>query len=129
MTVLIYMSFDLSLRREKLAEIIWCNEETARNIYLYYDLMTIITNYHKSQWRIKTWLTARFLSSAVEDLLVRYLIYVLFFLRFLVNCTQQLILENTLFSKTNSTWTVDQVSFCVKHQISLVLSQRITTRQ
>lgn len=129
MAVLIYMGSGLPPRREELAGITWCNGETARNIYLHYDLVAVITGYYKSQWRIGTRPTARFLPPAVGELLVRYLIYVPSFLRFLMNCTQQMPLTNTLFSKGNSTWTADQVSSCVKHQTSLVLGQRITTRQ
>ena len=129
MAVLIHMSSGLPSRREELAGITWCNGEAARNIYLHYNLVAVITGYHKSQWLIGTRPTARFLPSAVGELLVRYLIYVPSFLRFLMDCTQQSSLGNTLFSEAGSTWTAQQVSSCFKHQTSLVLGQSITTRQ
>ena len=129
LAVLIYMGSGLPPRQAELAGITWCNGETVRNIYLHYNLVAVITGYHKSQWRIGTRPTARFLPPAVGELLVRYLIYVPAFVRFLVNCTQQVTPPNTLFSEAHSTWTADQVSNCVAHQTSLVLGQRITTRQ
>ncbi|KAA6414388.1 MAG: hypothetical protein FRX48_01137 [Lasallia pustulata] len=98
------MGSGLPSRRAELAGITWCNGETARNIYLHYNSVAVITGYHKSQWRIGTWPTVHFLPPAVGELLVRYLIYVPAFVRFLVNCTQQVTLPNALFSEADSTW-------------------------
>ena len=45
----------------------------------------MITDYHKTQWQVGTRLIAWFLFTAVDDLLMYYLIYVLSFLCFLHN--------------------------------------------
>ncbi|KAA6406587.1 MAG: hypothetical protein FRX48_09642 [Lasallia pustulata] len=44
------MGSGLPPRRAELTGITWCNGETARNIYLHYNLVAVITGYHKSQW-------------------------------------------------------------------------------
>lgn len=86
LAVLIYWSSGLPPRRKELAMVQWCNGESVRNIYLLDGSVVLLTGYHKSQWRIGTRPVARFLAPAVGDLLVRYLIYVPPFLRFLYHC-------------------------------------------
>lgn len=123
------MTAGLPPRRRELAILLWCNEETARNIYIYQGTVAIITSYHKSEWRVGTRPTARFLPPAVGDLYVRYVIYVLSFRRFLHSCMQLPLTRGLLFSTSGSGWTGDQIGACIKRWTTLLLQDPITSRQ
>lgn len=97
MSVLIYWPSGLPPRRKELVGAAWCNNETARNLYISPGLVALITGYHKSEWRIGTRRIAQFLSPAVGHLLVRYLIYVPSFVRFLQSCMQSALNPGFLF--------------------------------
>ncbi len=126
---LIYMGSGLPPRRKELAGISWCNQETARNVYLYHGFVAITTGYHKSQWRIGTRPVARFLPQAVGELLVRYLIYVPPFVRFLNHRMQRQNDRSSLFCKADSVWSADRLGDCIKRQTRAMLGFTISTRQ
>ena len=88
LAVLVYMGSGLPPRRRELIGVSWCNQETARNLYVYQHQVMIVTGYYKSQWRVGTRPVARFLPPAVGEVLVRYLIYVPPLLRFFHHCLQ-----------------------------------------
>ncbi len=91
--------------------------------------MAIITGYYKSEWRIGTRPTARFLPPAVSDLFVRYVIYVLPFRRFLHHCMQLPPTRGLLFSTPGSAWTADQIGTYIKRSTTLLLGDPINSRQ
>lgn len=129
LAVLIYMGSGLPPRRAELIGISWCNQETARNVYLYDGLVAIITGYHKTQWRIGFRPTARVLPPRVGELLVRYLIYVPPFLRFLNSCMQRQTARGFLFSEAEAVWPPDRFGRYVKRQMTATLGFPINTRQ
>jgi len=108
MSVLIYWTSGLPPRRKELVGAAWCNQESARNLYISYGLMVLITGYYKSEWRIGTRPIARFLSPAVGYLLVRYLIYVPSFVRFLQSCMGSAVNPGFLFWDRDHVWSPDQ---------------------
>lgn len=127
-SVLIYWTSGLPPRCKELVGTAWCNQESPRNLYLSYGLVVLITGYHKSEWRIGTRPIARFLSPAVGHLLVRYLIYVPRFVRFLQSCTQSVSNPGFLFWDRDHVWSADQFGTQHKRQSALVLSTIMTTR-
>ena len=76
LALLIYWSSVLPPRRKELAGIRWCNDMTPRNVYVHFGQALLITSYHKAQWRVGVRPIARALAPAVGELLVRYLIYI-----------------------------------------------------
>ncbi|KAL8794984.1 MAG: hypothetical protein Q9182_007576, partial [Xanthomendoza sp. 2 TL-2023] len=127
--VLIYWSAGLPPRRKELIQVQWCNTEVARNVYILDGRVTIITGYHKSQWRIGTRPVARFLPPRLGNLLVRYLVYVPSFLRFLYRCTQRESYGGFLFSDEDGVWSPNQFGNQVKRQSTRLLGFQITSRQ
>ena len=107
LTCLIYMGSSLSLHCKKLVTISWVNQETAQNIFLWNHSVVIVTDYHKTQWCIRTCSVMRFLFSAVRELLIHYLIYISPFLHFLNHCVQCLTLHEFLFLNSDSIWISD----------------------
>lgn len=99
-----------------------------RNVFLSDGLVSIITGYHKSQWRIGTRSVARFLPAEVGELLVRYLIYVPFFVRFLHRCMQSSFNPRFLFWEHDRVWSTDKMSTLHKRHTSQLLSHIIRTR-
>ena len=121
--VLIYWTSGLPPRRKELLGLSWCNHETARNIYISNGMMVFITGYHKSSWRIGYRPIARFLAPAVGDLLVRYLILVPAFVRFLSRCMQSSCQNHFLFSEGDKVWSPDRFGNLLKRQSALVNTQ------
>ena len=76
LALLIYWSSGLPPRRKELAGMRWCNDMTPRNVYVHFGQALLITGYHKSQWRVGVRPIARTLAPPVGELLVRYLIYI-----------------------------------------------------
>ena len=128
MSMLIYWIFDLSSRRKKIADIAWCNNETARNLFISHDLMILIIEYHKSQWRIETRSIARFLTFAIDQLLIKYLIYVSFFVQFLHVCMQFLLNREFLFWDRDHVWSTNKFESEHKRQSAQLLSCVMITR-
>ena len=88
LAVLLYWTSGLPPRRKELMGIAWCNQETARNVYVSNGLLVFIKGYHKTSWRVGHRPIARFVAPAVGQLLVRYLIFAPAFTRFLDHCMQ-----------------------------------------
>ena len=129
LSVLVYWTFDLFSRRKELMNIAWCNQEIARNIHISNDMMTFIINYHKSSWKIESRLIARYFASTIDKLLIRYLIYVSFFLRFLNYCMQYSINRVFLFDEREKIWFLDRFENQLKRQSAFLLRFSINTRQ
>ena len=129
LSVLMYQIFDLSSRRKELIDATWCNQEIARNLYLSHKLMIVVNDYHKIAWKVDFRLIARFLLSKMNELLMRYLIYVSSFVFFLCTCMQYWIDREHLFEKREQIWIVDQFDTVMKRQITLTLSFVIIIKQ
>ena len=84
--IAVYFTAGLPPRREELVSITWRNWDVARNLYISDGLFTVITGYHKSQWRVGNRPVARFLPLALGDMLLHYLIYVQPFCRWVRHC-------------------------------------------
>ncbi|KAL9606927.1 MAG: hypothetical protein Q9167_008106, partial [Letrouitia subvulpina] len=127
--VLIYWSSGLPPRRKELAGVLWYNEETPRNLYILDGSVVFLGGYHKSQWRVGTRPVARFLAPAVGDLLVRYLIYIPPFIRFLHDCMHFPPPRGFLFGDQNGIWPPDRLGTQIKSISSRLLGFTITSRQ
>ena len=91
--------------------------------------MIFITSYHKSSWRIESRPIARYSTPAVDELLIRYLIYVFAFLRFLNHCMQYSVNRVFLFVEREKVWFLDRFDDQLKRQSALLLKFSINTRQ
>lgn len=129
LAVLIYMTAGLPPRRKELLSIAWCNQEVARNLYIYHGQVALITGYHKTQWRIGTRPIARILPHAVGDLVVMYLIYIPRWLNFLFHCMQRTELQGFLFANGQGLWSPDHLSRIVKETLNAELGFPMSTRQ
>ena len=128
LAVLCYWGSGLPPRRKELVRIQWCNTEVARNIYILDGLVVIISGYHKTKWRIGTRPIARFLPPVVGNLLIRYLIYIPSFIRFLYSCMQYPPCKGYLFSDEHGVWSSDRLGNYVKRHSARLLGFQITTR-
>lgn len=54
LALLIYWTSGLPPRRKELVGLMWCNQESPRNLFLSHGLMVMVTGYHKSEWRVGT---------------------------------------------------------------------------
>jgi len=129
LATLMYWGSGLPPRRKELVGISWCTQETARNLYIHDGSVVMVTGYHKSEWRVGTRPVARFLLPAVGELLVRYLIYLPPFLRYLKDCMQQPLDRGFLFCDGNEVWTTDRLGNAIKRQSTLLIGFPINTRQ
>ncbi|KAL8689011.1 MAG: hypothetical protein Q9218_005217, partial [Villophora microphyllina] len=129
LAVLIYWTTGLPPRRKEFVQVRWCNTEVARNLYILDGSIVIITGYHKSQWRIGTRPIARFLPERIGDLLVRYLIYIPSFLRFLYHCMQYVPCKGCLFCDHDGTWPPARFGSQLKSQSTRLLGFPISSRQ
>ena len=137
LAVLIYWTSGLPPRRKELIGIRWCNEETARNIYIHNGAVLIVTGYHKSEWRVGTRPVARVLPSAVGELLIRYLIYIPPLVRFFGHCMQTGTkdrMQSTrtggfLFSDIEAIWEPNQLGNVIKRHSARLLGFSINVRQ
>ena len=66
MSIMTYRIFDFSFRRKEIINISWYNNETVRNLFISFDLMILIIDNHKFQWRIEIRFIARFLISTID---------------------------------------------------------------
>lgn len=122
LAVLIHMGSGLPARQRELVEITWRNEEGPRNLYITHNRVVLITGYHKSQRAVGTKPIARFLAPAVAELLVRYLIYVTPFVRFLSRCIALPPPRGNLFSDVkNQLWNGEMMRDCLRRQTQRVL--------
>ncbi len=128
LSVLIYWSPGLSPCQKELLSVEWCNQETARNLCLSNGLVVFITGYHKSPCRIGTRPIARFLHPAVAELLVRYLIYVPVFVRFLGHCMQYPLNRGYLFCERDRVWTADRFGDVLKRQSACLLGFPVSSQ-
>ena len=111
------MGSGLPARQRELVEITWRNEEGPRNLYITHNRMVLITGYHKSQRVVGTKPVARFLAPAVAELLVRYLISVTPFVRFLSRCIALPPPRGNLFSDSkNQLWNGTMMRDCFQRQ-------------
>ena len=108
LNVLMYWTSGLPFRRKKLIKIAWCNHETARNIYISNGLVVFITGYHKSFWKIGFRLIVRYPAPKMGELLMRYLIYVPVFVRFLNHCMQYPLNRVFFFGERDKVWSPDR---------------------
>ena len=130
LAILIYMGSGLPPRRKEITGLTWCNQETARNIYIHHGLVVFVTGYHKMQWRVGTRPVARFLPPEVGDLLVTYLIYVGPFLRFLHESLDRPTARGYLFyTEDGDIWSADQLSASIKRLTTLLLGTAVSLRQ
>ena len=133
LAVLLLWTSGLPPRRKELMGIAWCNQETARNVYISNGLVVFVTGYHKTAWRIGHRPIARFVAPAVGELLVRYLIYVPVFTRFLHRCMQNQnpsLASNSvfLFNDGDQVWSPDRWSNFLKRQSTLELGFALNSR-
>lgn len=98
--LLMHWTGDLSPRRRELIQVLWCNAESIRNLFLSNGLIVMIIDYHKIQWRQSTRPIARFFPPAVSELLIKYFIFVSSFVQFLRQSMQDFI-----FSRGYLFWT------------------------
>ena len=91
--------------------------------------MAIITGYYKLQWRVGTRLIAQSHLQAVGELLVRYLIYVPPFARFLNHRMEHQTDCSYLFCKADSVWSVNRLGDSIKRKTRAILGFTISTRQ
>jgi hypothetical protein len=126
--VLIYTISNLSSRRKKFIDAAWCNRETIRNLYLSHELMILINDYHKIAWKIDFRSIVRFFLFAIDELLMRYFIYVFRFVHFFCRNMQYFLDRDHFFEKRNQIWSFDQFDIVLKRQTTLQLSFAIINR-
>ena len=129
LNVLMYWTFDLSFKRKELVNIAWCNQEIARNIYILQEIIIFIVNYHKSSWRIDSRSIVQYSTFAIDELLMRYLIYVFAFVRFLNYCMQSFINKVFFFEKRDKIWSFDRFENHLKRQNVFLFDFVINMRQ
>ncbi len=114
LAILTIMTAGLPPRRPELLGISWCNQEAPRNLYIYDGLLAVITNYHKSQWRVGSRLVTRFLPPSIGDLVIRYLIYVVPVIHLFTHYMQSSVPRGALFREEQGPWSPAQLSTAVK---------------
>lgn len=116
LAVLVHLSSGQPLRESELFSITWRNTQRQRNVYLKHGQVMLHTTYHKGQQqtgRFKN--NIRFLPSAVGDLLVNYIVYVISLRQvFLRQSTPDATLSPYLWWKDGRVWTEGRLTRCME---------------
>ena len=91
--------------------------------------MTVLTSYHKSQWRVGTRPVARFLPPSIGNLVVRYLIYIPPVVQLFSHCMQLPIPRGALFRAEQGVWSPARLSAAMKLYTRRLLGSPIKISQ
>ena len=123
------MTASLPPQRKKILSILWCNQETLHNIYIYNRLLAVITFYYKVQQQVSSRPITHFLPSYLGNIVVRYLIYIPLVLCFFHHYMRLSYPRGFLFSISEDTQHLEQLSAAIKSHTKQTLGFSIRHHQ
>jgi len=114
--VLIHMASGQPLRESELFSITWYNTQRRRNAYIKHGLVMLYTTYHKGQQQTGKFKdNIRFLPTAIGDLLLDYLTWVIPLRQiFLRQSAPHAVISPYLWWKNGKVWADNRLTQCMK---------------